>query len=197
MSTLIQILSFLINLFGSLYLSAILLRFLLQTARADFYNPISQLLVKLTNPLLLPLRRIIPGLWGIDLASLVLALLFHWLVMQLLILINGGPLVGPHLMIVWSLIGITLNIITLYLFAGFVLFITSFVAPYSRHPAIMLVQQLLEPLTAPVRRFIPPTGGLDFSLFFVGIFLIVMRMLVVGIGGTLQVPFGYLIGYTG
>lgn len=198
MNTLIQIVYFLVDLFGSLYLSAILLRFLLQAARADFYNPISQLLVKITNPLLLPLRKIIPGLWGLDLASLVLALLFHWLVMQLLILVDqGGPLVGPHLMIVWALIGIALNMITLYLFAGFILFITSFVAPYSRHPAIVLTHQLLEPLLAPVRRYIPPAGGLDFSLFFVGIFLVVMRMAVIGIGGSLNVPFRYLIGYTG
>lgn len=197
MNTLVQILSFLINLFGSLYLSIILLRFLLQAARADFYNPISQLLVKLTNPLLLPLRRIIPGLWGVDLASLALAILFHWLVMQILVLVNSGPWIGPHLMIVWALIGITLNIISLYLFAGFILFITSFLAPYSRHPAITLVQQLLEPLMAPVRRFLPPAGGLDFSLFFVGIFLIVMRMVVIGIGENLRVPVGSLIGYTG
>jgi YggT family protein len=197
MNTLIDILLFLINLFGSLYLCAILLRFLLQTARADFYNPISQMLVKATNPLLLPLRRIIPGLWGIDLASLVLAVFFHWLVMQIVILVASGPWVPPHLMIVWALIGITLNIITLYLFAGLILFVTSFIAPHSRHPAIILVHQLLEPLMAPVRRFIPPAGGLDFSLFFVGIFLVVMRMLVVGIGNQLRVPFQFLIGYTG
>lgn len=197
MQTLSEILFFLINLFGSLYLSAIILRFLLQTARADFYNPISQTLVKITNPLLLPLRKVIPGLWGLDLASLVLAIVFHWLVSQLLILVDKGPLVAPHLMIVWALIGIALNIINLYLFAGFILFITSFLMPYSRHPAIVLTHQLLEPLLAPVRRYIPPTGGLDFSLFFVGVFLVVMRMLVIGISGGLNVPLGYLVGYTG
>ncbi|MBC6906039.1 YggT family protein [Saccharophagus sp. K07] len=198
MQTLQQILTFLINLFGSLYLCIILLRFLLQTARADFYNPISQVLVKLTNPVLIPLRRIIPGFWGIDFASLVLAILVHWLVMQILILVaQGGPIVGPHLMLVWALISLSLNIITIYLFAGFILFITSFLAPYSRHPAIVLVHQLLEPLLAPVRRFVPPVGGLDFSLFFVGIFLVVLRMVVIGIGNNLRVPFGYLIGYTG
>jgi len=198
MQTLQQILTFLINLFGSLYLCIILLRFLLQTARADFYNPISQVLVKLTNPVLIPLRRIIPGFWGIDFASLVLAILVHWLVMQILILVaQGGPIVSPHLMLVWALISLSLNIITIYLFAGFILFITSFLAPYSRHPAIVLVHQLLEPLLAPVRRFVPPVGGLDFSLFFVGIFLVVLRMVVIGIGNNLRVPFGYLIGYTG
>lgn len=195
MQTLIDILVFLINVFGSLYLSVILLRFLLQMARADFYNPISQTLVKLTNPLLRPLRRIIPGFWGIDLASIVLAILFHWLAMQLMVLVSGGPMLAPHMMIVWALFSISLNIITLYFVAGFILFITSFVAPYSRHPVIVLVHQLLEPLMAPIRRFIPPAGGLDFSLFFVGIFLMVVRMAMIGMGKSMYVPFGSLIGY--
>lgn len=195
MQTLIDILVFLINVLGSLYLSVILLRFLLQMARADFYNPVSQMLVKVTNPLLLPLRRIIPGLWGIDLASLVLAILFHWLVMQLAVLVSGGPFIPPHLMIVWALFSISLNIITLYIVAGFLLFITSFLAPHSRHPVIILVHQLLEPLMAPIRRFIPPAGGLDFSLFFVGIFLMVLRMAMIGMGNSIRVPFGSLIGY--
>lgn len=196
MDTLIEILVFLIRVFGSLYLSVILLRFMLQMARADFYNPISQFLVKLTNPLLIPLRRIIPGLWGVDIASIILAVLFHWLVMQLMIVVAGGGLVAPHLMIAWGMIGIALNMITLYLFAGFILFIVSFIAPYTQNPGYMLVRQLLEPLMAPIRRFIPPMGGFDLSLFFVGISLMVMRILVVGIGSSIGTPFPYLIGYT-
>ena len=195
MGTLIDIIIFLIRVFGGLYLCVILLRFLLQTARADFYNPISQTMVRLTNPLLVPLRKIIPGIWGIDLASLVLALLFHWFVMQLMILILGHGLQAPHLMASWALIGIAANIITLYIIAGFVLFIASFIAPFSRNPALVLVHQLLEPLLAPVRRFIPPTGGLDFSLFFVGVALYVMRMVVYGIGESLNTPFQLLVGY--
>lgn len=197
MATLIQILTFLIEVFGSLYLSVIILRFLLQTARADFYNPISQLLVKLTNPLLIPLRKAIPGLMGIDLASLVLALLFHWVVMLLLLAIQFGQQVSSLLvmMIPWSMIGIALNVIILYIVAGFVIFISSFIAPYSTHPALLLVRQLMEPLMAPVRRFIPPTGGMDFSLFFVGIALVVIRMVVVGIGESINTPFNFLFSY--
>ena len=195
MNTMIDIILFLIRVFGSLYLSVILLRFLLQTARADFYNPISQLLVRLTNPVLIPLRRVIPGMFGVDIASIVLAVLFHWLIMQIMILVAGGGLIPPHYMLAWSLIGIALNIINLYFFAGIVIFITSFIAPYSQHPALMLVRQLMEPLMAPVRRFLPATGGLDFSLFFVGIFLVVLRMVVQGIGSTIGTPFQFLIGY--
>lgn len=195
MNTMLDIVIFLIRVFGSIYLSVILLRFLLQTARADFYNPISQLLVRITNPILIPLRKVIPGFWGIDLASIVFAILFHWLVLQIIVLISMGGVVSPLRMIPWSMIGITLNIITIYLFCGFIIFITSFLAPYSSHPVLVLIRQLMEPLMAPIRRFIPPTGGLDFSLFFVGIFLIIMRMVVMGIGQSIGTPFGALIGY--
>lgn len=196
MATLLEILTFLIRVFGSLYLSIVLLRFLLQQARADFHNPISQLFVKLTNPLLIPLRRVIPGLWGIDFACIVLAILFHWLVMQVLLLMAGFDFMPPHKMLLWAFIGIALNVITLYLFAGIIIFISSFIAPFSRHPVLVLVRQLMEPLLAPVRRVIPPVGGMDFSLFFVGIFLYVLRILIMGIGNTIGTPFGYLIGYT-
>lgn len=190
-----EILIFLIRVFGGLYLCVILLRFLLQTARADFYNPVSQGLVKLTQPLLGPLRKVIPGFWGVDLASLVLAVLFHWLVMQLMLLVVGYGLVAPHLMVAWALIGVAGNIITIYIFSGFVLFISSFVAPYSRNPVLLLVRQLLEPLMAPIRRFLPATGGLDFSLLFVGIGLYVLRIVVYNIGGYLGTPFNFLVGY--
>lgn len=195
MNTLTDIMVFLIQVFGGLYLCVILLRFLLQVARADFYNPVSQALVKLTNPILRPLRKVIPGLWGIDFASLVFAILFHWLVMQVLLLVKGYGLVPPHLMIAWALIGVAGNIITIYIVAAFVLFISSFIAPFSRNPILILVRQLLEPLMAPIRRYVPPVGGLDFSLFFVGIGLYVMRIALNGIGASLNTPFPYLVGY--
>ena len=69
MGTLIQILDYLLRTFFSLLLLVVMLRFLLQVVRADFYNPISQFIVKVTNPLLLPLRKLVPGLWGYDMAA--------------------------------------------------------------------------------------------------------------------------------
>lgn len=195
MTTLIQILSFLIHVLGSLYLSVILLRFLLQVARADFYNPISQQLVKLTNPVLMPLRKVIPGFWGLDLACVVFAILFHWFAMQLFLLVNGQPFFPPHYMLAWSLVGIILNVCTLYTVAGIVMVIASFIAPYSSHPILVLIRQLMEPVLAPFRRIIPSTGGLDLSLFFLMITLVVIRMTVQGIGATFNTPFAALIGY--
>lgn len=196
MDTVIEILTFLIRVFGSLYLSVILLRFLLQAARADFYNPVSQMLVKLTNPVLMPLRKVIPGFWGVDVACLVFALLFHWVAMQLLLLVNGGSLIMPQWMIGWALVGILLNVATLYTVAGFVLIIASFIAPFSSNPILLLVRQLLEPMLSPIRQRLPASGGLDFSLFFVMIGMVVVRMAVTGMSATIKTPLGFLIGYS-
>lgn len=195
MSTLLKILTLLIDVFGSLYLCVILLRFLLQTARADFYNPISQAIVKLTNPVVIPLRRFIPGLWGIDLATLLFALLFHAIIMQLFILIQAQQFVNPLYLLIWSMVGLALNIITLYLIAGFVLFISSFVAPYSNHPALLLVRQIMAPILSPIQRFIPAVGGLDFSLFFAGIFLMILRIVIIDLAALIGTPTKLLVGY--
>jgi YggT family protein len=194
MSTIISILHFLLNALGSLYLLAICLRFLMQLARADFYNPISQLIVKVTNPILLPLRKIIPGLWGIDMASIVFALLFHALMIEVLGLIHG-VLYMPFSVLFWVLIGTVLFVSHIYLILFFVVMIASFVAPYSRNPALMLVGQIVEPLLAPFRKIIPPAGGFDFSMLFASLGIVVVRMALQGIATSSGVPLGMLLGF--
>ena len=94
---------FLIQFIFGLYILAILLRFMLQLVRADFYNPISQFLVSLTNPPLRPLRRLIPGLWGIDLASLLLLLVLSAIQWLLIYLLTTGTYPGPLGLAVHSL----------------------------------------------------------------------------------------------
>src|SRR5690625_5536588 len=89
MSTLAEIATYLIRTLGSLYLLLVLLRFLFQLVRADFYNPISQFVAKATNPLLMPLRKIIPGLFGVDIAELVLALAFQAVLLQAVVGLGG------------------------------------------------------------------------------------------------------------
>jgi YggT family protein len=195
MTTLIQILLFLISTFASLYLLAICLRFLMQLSRADFYNPISQLVVKLTAPLLMPLRKVIPGLWGLDLASLVLALVFHALVITLMVLVAGGGWLSPLSALFWSLLGTLLYVVHIYLVLFFIIMIASFVAPYSRHPVLMLCQQLAEPLLSPLRRVLPATGGLDFSMFFASIGLFVVRMALYGMAAGAGVPMNVVLGF--
>src|SRR5512143_2395312 len=103
---------FLLTVIFQLYILAVMLRFLLQWVRADFYNPLSQAIVKLTNPALRPLRRVIPGFGGIDLAALVLVLVLQILLGFLLALLGEIP-INPGWILLWSireLVELTLNV---------------------------------------------------------------------------------------
>jgi YggT family protein len=176
MSALNEILGYLVQTFLSLYLVAMLLRFLLQLVRADFYNPISQFLVKVTNPLVIPLRRVIPGLGGLDLASLLLAVLLQLAGIVLLLLINGIGLPGVFTLLVWSLLGVLGLLVNIYFFALLGMIILSWVAAGSRHPAIYLLYQITEPVMAPFRKVLPAMGGLDFSPILVFILINIIQI---------------------
>lgn len=176
MSALNEILGYLVQTFLSLYLVAMLLRFLLQLVRADFYNPISQFLVKVTNPLVIPLRRVIPGLGGLDLASLLLAVLLQLAGIVLLLLINGIGLPGVFTLLVWSLLGVFGLLVNIYFFALLGMIILSWVAAGSRHPAIYLLYQITEPVMAPFRKVLPAMGGLDFSPILVFILINIIQI---------------------
>ena len=177
MGALIEIAVYLINTLMSLYLIIVILRFLLQVARADFYNPISQFVVKVTNPLVKPLRRIIPGFAGLDMATLLLALIIQFLTIYLLYLLLAGVLPNPFNVLVWSLIGVTATIVKIYFFSILVSIIFSWVAPGSQHPALVLLHQLNEPVMAPVRKILPPMGGLDLSPILIFIIINVFDIL--------------------
>ncbi|MCQ4348635.1 YggT family protein [Pseudomonas stutzeri] len=165
---------------GSLYLLVVLLRFVLQLVRADFYNPLSQFAVKATKPLLNPLRKVIPGLGGLDLASLVLAILIQLLLMALTLLLMGYGVGGllPQLL-VWAVIGVTALFLKIFFFALIASVILSWVAPGSYNPAAQLINQICEPLLAPIRRLLPSLGGLDISPIFAFIALNLIDMLVI------------------
>lgn len=164
---------------GSLYLLIVLLRFVLQLVRADFYNPLSQFTVKATQPLLKPLRRIIPGFGGIDLASLVLAILIQLAIMALTLLLAYGTTGNPLQLLVWALIGVTSLFLKIFFFALIISVILSWVAPGSYNPGAQLVNQICEPLLAPIRRILPGLGGLDISPIFAFIAINLLDMLVV------------------
>jgi len=169
---------FLVQVLFGLYATLVVLRFLLQLTRADFYNPISQFIVKATRPLLNPLRRVIPGVSGIDLASLVLA----WLVItieQLAILGLAGAGFQPAAAALLAIPEMISLIINIFLFAILIQVIMSWVNPGGYNPAIGLIHALTEPLLAPVRRRMPDVGGLDLSPMIVMIGLVVLEMLLV------------------
>lgn len=186
---------YLVQTLVSLYLLAVLLRFFLQLVRADFYNPVSQFVVKVTDPLLRPLRRVIPGFAGVDLAALLLALLVQGLAIALILSLAGAPLPNPLLILLWSLVGLLGLTIKIFFIALLLTIILSWVAPMSHHPLADLLLQLTEPVMAPVRRIIPPIGGLDLSPIFVFIGINLLEMLVVdSLVTLLAMPRGLVLG---
>ena len=161
----------------SLLLLALLLRFLLQLARANFYNPISQFLVALTNPLLTPLRRVIPGLFGIDMASVVLLLALKTLQVFLIFTLNGYSFQALPMFAaaVIDLVRLTINV---YFYAILIRVILSWFLPYGmrQHSAGDLLFSLTEPLMRPARRLLPAIGGLDLSPIIVLVALQLMQL---------------------
>jgi YggT family protein len=169
---------FLVQTLFDLYILAVLLRFLLQLVRADFYNPISQFLVKVTNPPLKMLRRFIPGFGGIDFSSLILAWGLKTIELLLVVMIMGNPvnLLGPLLWAIPELIELTINI---YLFGILIQVILSWVNPGAYNPATNLLYSLTGPLMRPARDLLPPIGGIDLSPMLVMIGLVLLKMLLI------------------
>ncbi|WP_111498078.1 MULTISPECIES: YggT family protein [Marinobacter] len=169
-----------LQILSTFYLTIVLLRFLLQLARADFYNPISQFVVKATNPPLRPLRRIIPGWGGVDGAALVLAVLIQMLTFFLiLIALSGGvPSFNPVTLLAWSAVTVLGLIVKIYFWSVLAIVIISWIAPGSPHPAIQLIGQLTEPVMRPVRNVMPAVGGLDLSPIVVFLLLNVVSIVI-------------------
>ncbi len=167
----------LVNTLFGMYILAVLVRFLLQRVRADFYNPLAQFLVTVTNPPLLPLRRMIPGLFGIDWASVVLLFALEVIEQYLIALLRGYHLTAPMLAVL-SLSPLADLTLYVFLFAILARVILSWIVPYQRDPIMQLLVSLTEPLLRPARRIIPPIGGLDLSPVVVMIVLELAVMLV-------------------
>lgn len=169
---------FLVQVIFGLYALVVMLRFLLQAVRADFYNPLSQFIVKATSPLLNPLRRVVPPIRNKDTASLVLAWLVLAVEMLLVFLIAGQgfqPL-AALLLAIPELVELTINI---FLYGILIVVIISWINPGGYNPAIGLLQSLTEPLLRPARSLIPPMGGLDLSPMVVMIGLVLLKMLLI------------------
>lgn len=186
MSAANEIFVYLIQTALTLYMMAMLLRFLLQLVRADFYNPICQFLVKITNPLVIPLRRLIPGIGGIDVASLLLTLILQALAIVAVMALYGLGLPNVGLLLAWSALGVIGLLVNIYFFALLATIILSWVAPGSNNPAVYLLYQITEPVMAPFRKVLPAMGGMDFSPILVFILInvvqIALRHMAAGIG---------------
>jgi YggT family protein len=167
---------FLVRTLFGLYILAIMLRFLLQLVRADFYNPVSQFLVKATNPPLKPLRRIIPGFGGIDISSLILAWLLKAIELFLVLSIKGTSF-NLIALFIWAIPELVELLINIYLFGILIQVILSWVNPGSYNPAIALLYSLTGPLMRPAQNILPPMSGIDLSPMLVVIGLILLKML--------------------
>lgn len=154
--------TYLIGTLIDLYITAVMLRLLLQWVRADFYNPVCQFLVLITNPLLIPLRRIVPSIGKLDTASVVLMIFLEivgvWLVLQF-----TSRSLDPQALVLFSLVKLILTLLWTYFFLIIALVIVSWVGQRARHPIIPLIMQLTGPVLAPIRRFLPALGGFDLS----------------------------------
>lgn len=188
MTALTTVLDFLLTTLFQLYIAVVLLRFLLQWARADFYNPLSQFVVKLTTPVVRPLRRIIPGFGGWDLATLVAA----WLLAILQVVLVGtqisqynipglldGQMLGPMGVLLVSLLDVFALTVSLLLIAIIIQALSSWFAPGQYNPMTVALYSLTEPLLRPARRLLPPVSGIDLSPLLVLLALQVVKMLVV------------------
>ncbi len=173
-----QAMIFLVGTAFSAYILLVLLRFLFQITRTDFYNALAQFLVRATNPMVLPLRRILPGIAGIDWGSVVALLVLAVAKVYLTLWIAGLiPPVGAAIVLaVGQLLQLTVYV---FLVAVFIRAALSWINPYGYHPMNDLLVSLTEPLMAPARRLIPAFSGLDLSPVAVVIVLELVLILVV------------------
>lgn len=169
---------FLVQTLFGLYIGAIMIRFLLALARADFYNPISQFLVKVTNPPIIPLRRVIPSMMGVDMASVILMLVLQAVELILIASIKGFG-IHPFGLIVLSIGGLLSLLFQIYFFTILIQVILSWVAPGGHNPAISLLYSLNEPLLGRARRILPPIHGFDLSPILVMIVLQLLTFVVI------------------
>ncbi|MDH3219131.1 MAG: YggT family protein [Gammaproteobacteria bacterium] len=179
-----------INTLFDLYILLVLLRFLLQMLRADFYNPVSQFIVKLTMPPLKILRRVIPSVGGQDAAAIVLCLVLIYAKFLLLRALSiqavhiGGvlaPIGGVSYggLLVFCIADLIALLLTVFLVAVIIKVILSWVSPGHYNPVIGLVDRIARPILKPVQKIIPPIGGLDLSPLFATLLLIVAKMMIV------------------
>ncbi len=167
---------YLINISLSIFVGAFILRFLLQVVRANFRNPVVELVTKITNPLIIPLRKVLPPIKKIDTASLIACLISSLGMIIIMQLLLAGTLSQP-LDLVWAALRNLLSMtLTLYWILIIFHILISWIQPGSHSPFTALIYQLTEPVLAPARRLIPPIGGLDLSPIPVLILLSAFRV---------------------
>jgi len=160
-----QALYFIFKTLTQLYLLVFLMRFWLPLFRADFRNPVSQGILRITSPLIIPLRRYIPPIGRIDTATVLVALVIECLLIFLLLSLRGGT-AGLLPILVTAVFELAILSLNMFFFIVLVRIILSWVAPHTYNPVTALMAAVAEPILRPFRRILPPLGGLDLSPIF-------------------------------
>jgi YggT family protein len=148
---------------------AFVLRFLFQLVRADFRDPMADAIVRVTNWLIMPLRRVLPPVGKIDTATVLAVLLVAAARSFILTAMAGAGAIDLVLLLRITLIDLVGMVLRIYLFAMLLYWLTGFVSPGGYAPGVRLLAQLCEPILKPVRRIIPRIGQIDFSVLWVSI----------------------------
>lgn len=170
---------FLVEILFGLYITVVMLRFLFQLLRVDFYNPISQAIVKVTNPPLRMLRRIIPSIGKVDTSSIVLMLALQYISLILITLIVGASFL-PLTLLYLSAVELLNHAFNIFIFSIIILAILSWISsPYQQNPLAPILGQLTQPIMRPVRKLLPPMGGIDLSPMLALIALFFFKLLII------------------
>lgn len=165
-----QALYFIIKTLTQLYLLVLLLRFWMPILGADFRNPLAQGILRVTSPLVVPVRRFVPSIGRLDTSTILIAYVIQFLTVLLLLTI-GGYMVDTIPIMVTTLIELAVLSLNLFFFVILIKIILSWVAPHTHNYATALLTALAEPVLRPFRRIIPSIGGLDISPIFAIILL--------------------------
>ena len=189
---------FILGILFNLYAVIVAVRFVMQIVRADYYNPLAQAVVKLTDPLLIPLRRFIPSIKKYDTASLVLifTVLFLKILLFKVLALGGVPVIGSAFivsdlplvkMVLLALLDVLHQFFNVFIYALIIQAILSWIPNSGGNPVQAMVAAIGAPVLRPMRNIIPPLGGIDLTVFFTIIGLFAIRIFLIG---TLRQLFG-------
>jgi YggT family protein len=171
-------LQYLVDALLTLFLYVLILRFVMQLSRADFRNQIAHAVLVVTNPVIMPLRKVFPPIGKVDTASVLAIVIFAALIVAATPLILQGMLLDPLTWLRWTALTLIRSLITFYTGAIIVYVILGWVIPPGYSPPMALLTSICEPVLAPVRRIIPPISGIDLSPLWVSLaFGVVLRLL--------------------
>ena len=160
-----QALYFIVKTLAQLYLLLLLLRFWLPIMRADFRNPIAHGILRITSPLVIPVRRFIPPLGRLDTSTILVAYVLEFLLVLLLLAIRGLHVETLPIAIT-AILELAILSLNLFFFVILLKIILSWVAPQNYNPMTVLLDTMAEPVLRPFRRIVPAVGGFDISPIF-------------------------------